>query len=223
MYGRSRSRAGGSDARRLRSARRVVPTARAGSETSIFLGDEDVTGELRAPAVEANVSKYSAIPGVRSAMVGRQREVAQSAPAVLAGRDIGTVVLPDAPLKIFLTASEEARAARRGERSRTPPRRGTFGPGRPTAAMALRAPPTRRARYHDDAAGCGARFVRERVAGLRPARPCPPPSASAADASARHGENRAPVHSCRCAVSALSATDVSHGVHWACTYCCGSS
>ena len=88
-------------------------TARAGSETSIFLGDEDVTGELRAPAVEANVSKYSAIPGVRSAMVGRQREVAQSAPAVLAGRDIGTVVLPDAPLKIFLTATAGARAERR--------------------------------------------------------------------------------------------------------------
>lgn len=90
-------------------------SARAGGETRIFLGDEDVTAELREPAVEGNVSRYSAIPGVRAAMVSRQRAIAASAPAVLAGRDIGTVVLPDAPLKLFLTASEEARAVRRAE------------------------------------------------------------------------------------------------------------
>ncbi|MFN8508726.1 MAG: (d)CMP kinase [Dehalococcoidia bacterium] len=90
-------------------------SARAGSETRILLGDEDVTAELREPAVEGNVSRYAALPGVRAAMVTRQRDIAASAPAVLAGRDIGTVVLPDAPLKLFLTASEGARAVRRAE------------------------------------------------------------------------------------------------------------
>ncbi|MGE5594902.1 MAG: (d)CMP kinase [Hyphomicrobiales bacterium] len=88
-----------------------------GADTHIFLGDEDVTGELRSPEVEANVSAYSAIPAVRQAMVARQREVASEAMAVLAGRDIGTVVLPDAPLKFYLEASEAARAERRARQS----------------------------------------------------------------------------------------------------------
>lgn len=81
--------------------------------TSIFLGNEDVTEWLRLPEVEANVSAYSAIPEVRSALVRQQRAIAREGPAVLAGRDIGTVVLPGAPLKFYLDASEEARAQRR--------------------------------------------------------------------------------------------------------------
>ena len=88
--------------------------ARASLDTHIFIGAEDVTPRLRDPEVEANVSAYSAVPGVREVMVARQREVAESGPAILAGRDIGTVVLPDAPLKFYLEASEEARATRRG-------------------------------------------------------------------------------------------------------------
>jgi len=81
--------------------------------TSVFLGREDVTGLLRSPEVEANVSAFSAIAGVRKAMVRIQREISRSGPAVLAGRDIGTVVLPDAPIKFYLAASEDARAHRR--------------------------------------------------------------------------------------------------------------
>lgn len=89
----------------------------AGSTTRIFLGDEDVTDRLRDPEVEANVSLYSALPSVREAMVRRQRAIADQGLAVLAGRDIGTVVLPHAPLKFYLEASEEARAERRSKQS----------------------------------------------------------------------------------------------------------
>ncbi len=89
----------------------------ASHETRIYLGEEDVTSLLREPEVEAKVSGYSAIPAIREAMVRLQREVAAAGPSVLAGRDIGTVVLPDAPIKVFLDASEEARARRRGAQS----------------------------------------------------------------------------------------------------------
>lgn len=89
----------------------------AGLETRIFLGDEDVTEKLREPGVERAVSAYSAIPAVRTFMVARQREVADEGLAVLAGRDIGTVVLPGAPLKFFLDASEDARARRRASQA----------------------------------------------------------------------------------------------------------
>jgi len=83
--------------------------------TRVFLGEEDVTPRLRDPEVEANVSKYSAIPEVREAMVEHQRRIAAAGRVVVAGRDIGTVVLPGAPLKLYLDASEAARARRRGE------------------------------------------------------------------------------------------------------------
>lgn len=82
-------------------------------EARILLAGEDVTDQLRDPKVEANVSRYSALPPVREQMVKQQREFASGKPAILAGRDIGTVVLPNAPLKFYLEASEEARAARR--------------------------------------------------------------------------------------------------------------
>lgn len=85
----------------------------AGETTVIFLDHEDVTEWLRSPEVEANVSAYSAIRGVREELVRKQREIARTGPVVLAGRDIGTVVLPDAPLKFYLVASEDARARRR--------------------------------------------------------------------------------------------------------------
>lgn len=82
-------------------------------DTYIWLDGENVTERLRDPEVEANVSKYSALPSVREAMVAQQRVIAGRGGAVLAGRDIGTVVLPDAPLKFYLDASEAARAHRR--------------------------------------------------------------------------------------------------------------
>ena len=82
-------------------------------DTRVLIDGEDVTDLLRDPQVEANVSRYSALRPVREQMVRQQREFAAGTPAILAGRDIGTVVLPNAPLKFYLEASEEARASRR--------------------------------------------------------------------------------------------------------------
>ena len=73
---------------------------------------EDVTSEIRTPMVDSIVSPYSALNSVRSALLGFQRDQA-SGGIVAEGRDMGTVVFPDADLKIFLTASPEARAERR--------------------------------------------------------------------------------------------------------------
>jgi len=73
----------------------------------------DVTGELREPEVDRNVSLVSRVPGVRRAMVRRQRRLAAEGRLIMLGRDIGTVVLPDAPLKIYLDASAPVRAERR--------------------------------------------------------------------------------------------------------------
>ncbi|MFN3974296.1 MAG: (d)CMP kinase [Dehalococcoidia bacterium] len=84
-----------------------------GPDPHWLVDGQDVTRELRSPQVEAIVSQVSAVPGVRQAMVARQRAIAQGGNIVVAGRDIGTVVLPDAPLKVFLLASLETRARRR--------------------------------------------------------------------------------------------------------------
>ena len=88
-----------------------------GEGSRVLLGDEDVTPRMRDAEVEANVSAYSAIPELRDRMVALQRGFAAEGLSVLAGRDIGTVVLPDAPLKFYLEASESARARRRGEQA----------------------------------------------------------------------------------------------------------
>ena len=79
----------------------------------ITVDGQDVTDELRSRTVESGVSLVSQFPGVRRAMVAQQRALAQQGNIVMAGRDIGTVVLPDAELKIFLTASPEERSRRR--------------------------------------------------------------------------------------------------------------
>lgn len=79
----------------------------------VFIDGEDITQYLRTSEVSSNVSRISAFQGVRNAMVKLQRKVAEKGNVVLDGRDIGTVVLPDADLKIFLTASVHTRALRR--------------------------------------------------------------------------------------------------------------
>ena len=79
----------------------------------VFIDGEDITQYLRTSEVSSNVSRVSAFQGVRNAMVKLQRKVAEKGNAVLDGRDIGTVVLPDADLKIFLTTSVHTRALRR--------------------------------------------------------------------------------------------------------------
>lgn len=79
----------------------------------IDLNGEDVSDAIRENAVSAAASAVSAVPHVRELMVARQREIAAKTDVVMDGRDIGTRVLPDAPLKIFLTAQPEVRARRR--------------------------------------------------------------------------------------------------------------
>ena len=79
----------------------------------IYLDGEDVSSLIRTPEVSMAASDVSAIPSVREAMVYLQRNLAKNHNVVMDGRDIGTCVLPDAEVKIFLTASIEARAERR--------------------------------------------------------------------------------------------------------------
>lgn len=86
-----------------------------GRLSRVVVGGRDVTAEVRGPAVDRHVSEVSRIPEVRAALLARQRELAAEGGIVMAGRDIGTVVLPDADLKIFLDASAEERARRRAE------------------------------------------------------------------------------------------------------------
>jgi cytidylate kinase len=77
------------------------------------LDGEDVSAVIRGPEVTAAVSAVSAVPAVRRRMVALQRELAGADGATLEGRDIGTAVFPDAPVKVFLDASPEVRASRR--------------------------------------------------------------------------------------------------------------
>jgi cytidylate kinase len=83
-----------------------------GTQRMILCG-EDVSGLIRTPEVAADASKVAAIPAVRTFLLEMQRELARTHDVVMDGRDIGTVVLPDAAVKIFLTASPETRAQRR--------------------------------------------------------------------------------------------------------------
>ncbi len=79
----------------------------------IYIGGEDVTGAIRSPEVSAAASVTSAVPEVREEMVALQRRIAEGHSVIMDGRDIGTVVLPNATLKVYLTASAEVRAERR--------------------------------------------------------------------------------------------------------------
>ena len=79
----------------------------------MFLNGQDVTKEIRLPEVSMYASAVSAHPAVRAYLLEMQRELARTNNVIMDGRDIGTVVLPDADVKIFLTASPEARAQRR--------------------------------------------------------------------------------------------------------------
>ena len=82
-------------------------------EQIVLLNGEDVSGFIRTPEASMTASKISAIPKVRAFLLDLQRNMAKTHNVIMDGRDIGTVVLPDAQVKIFLTASPEARAQRR--------------------------------------------------------------------------------------------------------------
>ena len=79
----------------------------------VFLDGEDVTAAIRTPDVAQAASKVAVVPGVRKVLVAEQRRAGDQGGVVMEGRDIGSVVFPDAQLKIFLTASPEIRAERR--------------------------------------------------------------------------------------------------------------
>ncbi len=94
------------------------PTQLDGRQYTVYADGMDVTWAIRQPAVDAVVSIVSAYPGVRKALTIQQREIAAGQDVVMVGRDIGTVVMPDASLKIYLHASVEERARRRHQEIR---------------------------------------------------------------------------------------------------------
>ena len=85
------------------------------NEQRVFLNDEDVSGKIRTPEISMYASAVSAHPSVRQFLFETQRKLARENDVIMDGRDIGTVVLPNADVKIFLTASPEERARRRYE------------------------------------------------------------------------------------------------------------
>ena len=94
----------------------VAPASKSdGRACDVLVAGKDITWETRLPDVETNVSLVSAYRGVRAALSAQQRRIGKRGHIVMVGRDIGTVVLPDADLKIYLDASAEERAKRRYE------------------------------------------------------------------------------------------------------------
>jgi CMP/dCMP kinase len=91
----------------------LAPTANDGRQYTVMCDGRDVTWAIRAPEVDRAVSPVSVYPGVRMAMTAQQRRIGLAGHVVMVGRDIGTVVLPEADLKIYLYASVEERARRR--------------------------------------------------------------------------------------------------------------
>ncbi len=84
-----------------------------GRQYTVCVGDEDVTWSLRTPEVDGAVSQVSVYPGVREVLTERMREMARRGHIVMVGRDIGTVVVPQADMKLYVVASAEERAHRR--------------------------------------------------------------------------------------------------------------
>ena len=89
------------------------PMIQDGRQYTVYADSRDITWEIRSPEVDAHVSPVSAYAGVRRALTSKQREIGLRGQVVMVGRDIGTVVLPEAELKIYLDASPEERARRR--------------------------------------------------------------------------------------------------------------
>ncbi len=94
------------------------PSQQDGRVCDVIVDGQDITWETRLPEVDANVSAVSAYAGVRRALTAQQRRIGLRGRVVMVGRDIGTVVLPEADLKIYLDASPEERARRRYEEIR---------------------------------------------------------------------------------------------------------
>jgi cytidylate kinase len=91
----------------------IRPTVDDGRQYTVLVDGQDITWEIRTPEVNRGVSPVSTYPGVRTALTAQQRRIGQQGQIVMVGRDIGTVVLPDADLKIYLDATADERALRR--------------------------------------------------------------------------------------------------------------
>ena len=89
------------------------PSVNDGRQYDVLMDGNDITWEIRTRLVDQHVSQVSAYAGVRKAMTYQQRQIGLRGKVVMAGRDIGTVVLPEAKVKIYLDASSEERARRR--------------------------------------------------------------------------------------------------------------
>ena len=96
----------------------LPPSQSDGRPCDVWVAGVDITWDIRRPEVDANVSVVAAYPGVRAALTQQQRRIGLRGKVVMVGRDIGAVVLPEAILKIYLTASPEERARRRCEELR---------------------------------------------------------------------------------------------------------
>jgi cytidylate kinase len=94
------------------------PSLQDGRICDVLVDEQDITWQIRTPQVDANVSVVAAYPGVRTAMTAQQRRIGLRGQVVMVGRDIGTVVLPEAGLKVYLDASAEERARRRWQEQR---------------------------------------------------------------------------------------------------------
>ena len=97
----------------LERADRSAPPDPGGSAVRVLIAGDDVSQAIRTPELSLGASRVSAIPAVRSALLDLQRQLGQTGGVVVEGRDIGTVVFPEAPVKFFLTASLAERARRR--------------------------------------------------------------------------------------------------------------
>ena len=108
----------GADAKNAEQVTATLPSADVSlrfvdGEQRVYLGEEDVSLAIRTPEASMAASNVSAIPAVRDFLLDLQRSIAAGNNCIMDGRDIGTVILPDAQVKIFLTASVEVRAKRR--------------------------------------------------------------------------------------------------------------
>ncbi|HSB14688.1 MAG TPA: (d)CMP kinase [Bryobacteraceae bacterium] len=102
-----------SDMHRLEQLAREARIELGPGDSTVFLNGEDISEAIRTQEIADAASRASAVPGVRRAMVEKQREMASRANVVMEGRDIGTVVFPGAPVKVYLDATPEVRAGRR--------------------------------------------------------------------------------------------------------------
>jgi CMP/dCMP kinase len=102
-----------SDMHRLEQLANAAHIEFAAGDNAVLLNDEDVTSAIRTPEVSQAASEVSLVPAVRRVLVEKQREIGEKVSIVMEGRDIGTVVFPDATVKIFLDAVPEERATRR--------------------------------------------------------------------------------------------------------------